>query len=454
MSVLTVREHGTIAIDDAFVCDGRKSITADQANALDRMSRRLKAAGLKGDVFRHANRTTLKARQFVGVLQIGGDAIEVVPKIDRLDEKHARINLFRMLARTRQLDVHEADLARLAAQNLSILEIFIRLFCDKLFAEVHRGLVSHYERHCDNLPALRGKLLTGLQATLNAFHPERFQCEYDEFTVDTPLNRVLKATVRRLRRITQHGDNARRLAELDFTLDGVRDVAADALEWHRLHFDRANRRYAPLVEMARMILQNRTQDVTSGSLEGFGLVFDMNELFEQYIGAVARTTFAPDWQVVLQGPQRYLLQDSATGTEAFQTKPDITGLRHGRATWIIDTKWKPLDTQDRNQGVGQADVYQMLGYAHRHGVRDIFLVYPHHDAIHAEPGVQRTFRILGESPDRGLGANLSCIHVATVDLADLDRIPCQLKSILGAAESTQPDKADWAASKNTWIETP
>jgi 5-methylcytosine-specific restriction enzyme subunit McrC len=51
--------------------------------------------------------------------------------------------------------------------------------------------------------------MTGLQATLNAFHPERFQCEYDEFTVDTPVNRVLKAAVRRLRRVTRHDDNAR-----------------------------------------------------------------------------------------------------------------------------------------------------------------------------------------------------------------------------------------------------
>ena len=109
--------------------------------------------------------------------------------------------------------------------------------------EVHRGLVSCYERRTDNLPALRGKLLTGLQATLNAFHPERFQCAFDEFTVDTPLNRVLKATVRRLRRVTRDDDNARRLAELDFILEDVSDVIADALEWHRLHFDRANQRY-------------------------------------------------------------------------------------------------------------------------------------------------------------------------------------------------------------------
>ena len=44
----------------------------------------------------------------------------------------------------------------------------------------------------DRLAERPGALLIDLQSTLNAFQPERFQCPFDEFTVDTPLNRVLK----------------------------------------------------------------------------------------------------------------------------------------------------------------------------------------------------------------------------------------------------------------------
>jgi len=435
MTLLTLREHDPFAIGESFCCEGKKSITEPQADALERLSERLKNNGMKGGLVSHANRTTLKARQYVGVVQLGADAIEIIPKIDGLDDQGARINLFRMLARTRRLAIHEADLARLAEQNLDILEIFIRLFCDKLFVEVHRGLVSRYERHSDNLPTLRGKLLTGLQATLNAFQPERFQCEFDEFTVDTPLNRVLKAAVRRLRRVTRHGDNARRLAELEFTLEGVSDVEATALEWHRLHFDRANRRYEPLLTMARMILQKRTQDVTAGGLEGFSLLFDMNELFEEYIGEVARNAFTPKgWQIVLQGPSHSLLQDTSSGTGVFQTRPDITGLRDGKPAWIIDTKWKRLKEglkeEERKQGIAQADVYQMLGYAHRYGVRDVFLLYPHQAGVANEAGLQRRFQVLDPLP-RAAG---QFIHVATVDLRDLGSVPDQLRGLIGATD--------------------
>lgn len=424
MTLLTLREHETFAIGESFCREGRKSVTESQADALERLSERLKNNGMKGGLVSRA-KITLKARQYVGVVQLGMDAIEIIPKIDGIDDQAARINLFRMLARTRRLAIHEADLARLAEQNLDILEIFIRLFCDKLFVEVHRGLVSRYERHRDNLPTLRGKLLTGLQATLNAFQPERFQCEFDEFTVDTPLNRVLKAAVRRLRRVTRHGDNARRLAELDFTLEGVSDVPAAALEWHRLHFDRANRRYEPLLTMARMILQNRTQDVTAGGLEGFSLLFDMNELFEEYIGEVARASLAGDWQVALQGPTAYLLADEQGGG-LFQTRPDVTGSRAGHPIWIIDTKWKLLDEEERKQGVAQADIYQMLGYAKRYGVRDVVLLYPYQAGVNVERGVRRHFRILDGHP----GTTEQFIHVASVDLTDLASVPAQLCAIV------------------------
>ncbi|MFZ5483832.1 MAG: McrC family protein [Pseudomonadota bacterium] len=376
----------------------------------------MRAAGLKGGLFTHANRHTLKARQYVGVVQLGADAIEIIPKIDGLDERGTRLNLFRMLARTRRLQVHEADLARLAEQDLNILEIFIRLFCDKLFAEVHRGLVSQYERHQDNLPALRGKLRVDMQVTLNAFQPERFQCEFDEFTVDTPLNRILKAAVRRLRRISHHADNTRRLAELDFALEGVRDVPAQTLEWHRLHFDRANRRYESLATMARMILDNRSQDVTSGGVEGFGLIFDMNELLEEYLGEMARAAFLPHgWSVSLQGPRQYLLENADTGEPAFQTKPDIVIQRPDGPTWIIDTKWKRLDIAERNGNIGQGDVYQMLAYAQRYQASDIVLLYPHAESLTFEPGRCWSYRT------KHL-ANDTRIHIATIDLTDLNRV--------------------------------
>jgi 5-methylcytosine-specific restriction enzyme subunit McrC len=135
---------------------------------------------------------------------------------------------------------------------------------------------------------------------------------------------------------------------------------------------------------------------------------------------------AQGWQVVLQGPSHALLQDAETGAGVFQTRPDITGLRDGKPAWIIDTKWKRLNEDERNQGIAQGDVYQMLGYAHRYDVRDVVLLYPHQAGIDGEARLLRSFRILGGGAKDGE----QHIHVASVDLRDLRGVPDQLRSIL------------------------
>ena len=56
MSLLTLREHETFAISTCFCVEDKKSVTHDQADALDRLSKRLASA--KGGLFTHANRTT------------------------------------------------------------------------------------------------------------------------------------------------------------------------------------------------------------------------------------------------------------------------------------------------------------------------------------------------------------------------------------------------------------
>jgi 5-methylcytosine-specific restriction enzyme subunit McrC len=127
----------------------------------------------------------------------------------------------------------------------------------------------------------------------------------------------------------------------------------------------------------------------------------------------------------------------------FPTKPDIVGLLDGKPVWIIDTKWKPLDKEERKQGVAQADVYQMLGYARRYGVGNVFLLYPHRDRMEADAGLQRSFHVLGEYISSAVEMGGQRIHVATVDLADLDKVPNQLRSILEHTTEAQSEIVEW-----------
>lgn len=65
---------------------------------------------------------------------------------------------------------------------------------------------------------------------------------------------------------------------------------------------------------------------------------------------------------------------------------------------VIDTKWKRIFARidDPKQGVSQADVYQMMAYAHLYEAQRLTLLYPHHAALGDEEGIRAQFRVTGQ----------------------------------------------------------
>jgi 5-methylcytosine-specific restriction enzyme subunit McrC len=327
-----------------------------------------------------------------------------------------------MLMVAHNLDVRDGDIARLATQQNGILEILIGLFCERLFAQLRRGVIRQYDPCEGNFAVLRGKLLVSEQLRLNAAHPERLYCRFDELHEDIPLNQIFKAAIRLLLQVSRDLNNQRQLLELLLALEGISDVATPLLEWNKVNFNRLNDRYRPAFGLAKLFLKGTPPDVTSGFARGFSLFFDMNTLFEQYVGRIAMRAFRPfGVDVRLQGPQRYLAFDELSGANAFAMKPDVIGISNGRAKWIIDCKWKQLSEDDTRQGVQQADLYQMYAYANNYHCPNVVLLYPHHLALRRDAGVMATYTL-----HQWVGNARGQIRVATVDLSDLRTMQSQL----------------------------
>lgn len=422
MALISVREYGKLHIGEFDPL--RPSITSSQADLLANLS------PIYGyEVFKFVNRNTLSAQQYVGAFQVGPHTVEVLPKIDGTAPA-VRRNLVAMLAVALDLEISEGDIARVAAQDYGILEILIRLFCDKLFAQVHKGLVRRYEGREENLLVLRGKLGVVEQVRLNAANPERLFCRYDEFNEDNPLNQILKAAIRLLLNASRALSNQRQLAELLLTFEGVADCQRGALPWHRIAFDRLNDRYKPCFKLAELFLKQTPPDVTGGGVQGFSLFFEMNTLFEEYIGRMAGRAFRPHgFQITLQGPQRHLAIKEDLRTAAFAMKPDVVASRDSTITWILDTKWKELSKEKAKDGVVQSDLYQMYAYASCYQCPEIVLLYPHHLEIGPTAGVRDSYLLNPWISEAGKDERRR-VKVATVDLSDLKTVQDQLRKII------------------------
>lgn len=383
--------------------DGEGSIPPQLAQRLVALAKTSALAGRGGGGVLEDRRDDLKARGVVGVLAVPGCTLEILPKIDvgqkegsAQETREIRKRLVHMLAVALDLKIETGRMTDLDWQRETLLEILIRIFCDKLTEAVRRGMPRRYTFHEDDLPTLRGSLNIPRQFTRHLANPGRLACRYDELSEDIALNRIMKATLGHLARMSRDAANVQRLRELAFLYADVADISIPALRWEDVVIDRTNRPWRELFSMAQLFLRNRYQTTSAGSGQGSALLFEMNALFEEYIGRlVSRALAGSEFRVTLQGGRLFCLTTLDDERPVFQTKPDILIWRAGQVTHVIDTKWKKISARidDPKQGVSQADIYQMMAYAHLYRAPRLTLLYPHHAGLGDDEGIHARFRV-------------------------------------------------------------
>jgi 5-methylcytosine-specific restriction enzyme subunit McrC len=414
MPSYTLREWETLPHGD-----GEGSIPTHLASRLVALAKTSPFAGRNGGGVLEDRRHELRARGVVGVIAVQGCSLEILPKIDVLREENSeqqnaaiRKRLIHMLAVALKLKIDTGRITELDWQRETLLEILIRIFCDKLTEAVRRGMPRRYLGHEDDLSALRGTLDVPRQFTRYAANPGRLACRFDELSQDIELNRIMKAAVAHLSKMSRSAANQQRLRELAFVYADITDVPVPALKWREVVIDRTNHAWQDLFGMARLFLRKRYQTTSSGSGQGTALLFEMNALFEEYIGRLlTRALAGTESRVTLQGGRLFCLTSVENARPVFQTKPDILIWRAGQVAHVIDTKWKRISARidDPKQGVSQGDIYQMMAYAHLYKAPRLTLLYPHHEGLGDVEGIQAQFRISGQE---------TVVETASVDVAD------------------------------------
>ena len=426
MRAVQVREWEYLTVDESG--EGN-TVTRQQADSLVAVAQQMRIGGRDGEAILVNGHKRLRARQVVGVLTSASTTLEILPKIDGLDEAATRKNLVHMLARVYKLDVSSGAMANLDWQRHDLLEILIALFCDKLFEVARRGLPRRYLAMADDLPALRGRLDIQRQFTVLAASPNLLACRFDELNADIPLNQTMKAAICRLQFMARASENQRKLAELNMAFADVSTVSIGELLGKQILLDRTNAAWASVLALARLLLGGRYQTTSSGRGEGFSLLFEMNTLFEEYVArSLMRVLACTDCRVHLQGPRQHALL-AETGENYFATRPDIVISRDGKNELIIDTKWKRLKgpVDDAKLGVGQADVYQMMAYSQVYRCDRLLLLYPHHIEMSGPEGLLYSHKIVGTDCSR--------LNVGTISLETLPNVPVRLEGLVTACLS-------------------
>ncbi len=341
-------------------------------------------------------RRAIKLGPFCGVLRLHDLTIEVLPKIKGVADGEDRGILIAMLRAAGHLPATLPNATGLEHQEQHLLDVFVLDFCAATSGLLSRGAICSYEMHEDRLSALRGRLHLPEQLRRGLLDRTQLHCRYDELTVDNAHNRALKAV---LAALLGHARGSRAKAAVNVLLLRMDEVSVRPcriVDLEQLQFNRLTARWEPLFQRAIQLMRGLYPDVRAGqTVNGSSLLFDMQRLFEAFVGEHLRRAYhGRSERVVLQGPQRHL----ATGDrgKAFRMRPDMAVVApDGRVEQILDAKWKALDLTQAKAGVSQDDAYQMAAYASSYNCRRLALLYPSGDGLPAGRVDSFTLRVFG-----------------------------------------------------------
>jgi 5-methylcytosine-specific restriction enzyme subunit McrC len=279
---------------------------------------------------------------------------------------------------------------RIAAESFDHLhDLLAEILVRGVGAQVKRGLHHDYRRNREELATVRGRIdITGTVATRSTVRG-RLVCEFDEYEVDTPHNRVLKSVIILLIRSGQITKPRRAaLRRLLPYLAEVTLIAPASIRWATLTYHRANASYRMLMGVCELIVRGLLPTESSGSTALTAWISDeaMSTLYERFL----REYYAFHHPELSPGaPHVPWDYDHASAIGAVQLptmRTDVT-LRRGNRTLIIDAKYYSRTLQVRwdKETVHSGNLYQMLAYVknadtHRAGSVSGLLLYARTDA--------------------------------------------------------------------------
>ncbi len=360
---------------------------------------------------------TITVKNYVGLIQLkSGFQIQILPKVDLSDDEdnsETKKIFLKMLRSLKEFEGKVFSSASLKIEKMNFYELFINMYLQEVRQLVKRGIKYSYVPQEDNLNYYKGKLLVGEHIKFNAAHQERFYVSFDEFHPNRPENKLVKATLLKLQRLTSSEENGKEIRQLLTAFELVEPSVNHEKEFAKVVIDRNTKCYEMLMEWSKVFLMNKSFSTFAGSSTAKALLFPMQTVFESYVAKCMKKAFAPNgWEVSSQDKGYHLFESP----RKFALRPDIV-MKKGERTIVLDTKWKKLTSNERqNYGISQSDMYQMYAYSKKYNTSEICLLYP----INAE--MRDHMPIVFDSGDG------TTVKVHFIDIANIESSIDDLKS--------------------------
>ena len=331
-------------------------------------------------------------------------------------------NIYYMLAYAFQI-LKEQGYSNVATEEFeNTADLLSAILVKGVSIQIKRGLSREYVEETETLSSLRGKIDVTDSIKKQTLIKQQLVCNYDEFSVDSYKNQIIKTTAELLMRYNIPLSRKKELRNLMSYFKDVKTLDPYNINWN-IQYNRNNQTYRMLISICHLVIKGLLQTTSNGQLKLMEFIDEqrMCRLYEKFILEYFKKEYP---QIKTAASQIDWALDDGISTMLPTMQSDIMLSYEGR-TLIIDAKYYAHTTQVQYDvhTLHSNNLYQIFTYVKNKSVQGGIvagmLLYAKTDEV-IQPNQQ--FKMSG---------NTICVRTLDLD-CDFSQVSSQLNGIADA----------------------
>ena len=201
-------------------------------------------------------------------------------------------NIYHMLAYAFQV-LREQGYKSIATEEFhNVAELCASILAKGVSGQLKRGLGREYIEQTEALSTVRGRIDISESIRTQSIHKQQLVCTYDDFSVNSYLNRIIKTTMELLLRADISKARKKELKKLLVFFGEVDALDVHLINWN-IRFNRNNQTYRMLISVCYLVVKGLLQTNSDGTTKLMDFLDEqrMCRLYEKFILEYYRREF-------------------------------------------------------------------------------------------------------------------------------------------------------------------
>ena len=443
MNTILVKEYEKIGIKGTSKSDIDKVIDKDK---FDKLKEFIKDNKLhKEPKFFEIFKDHIIPQNFIGSINIDDISVEIFPKIPLVkdDKAQERKRFLEILEYVETFNENIFENLEIGNQNMPILEIFISNFIKEVEKILKKGLVYSSINKSENILYFKGKLDLPNHIKYNIIE-NRFFMNFDEFSVSSMENYLLKLALEKIKNISSNIENTDKIHKLLIQFEDIETSGLNPVHlFKKIIYNKKNEFYKKSLNLAKFFLLDESpySIFFNDKREVTGVFFPMETIYESYIAnklkQLINEKYSDKFSIKIQDSSHFIFKNCSFNKKQikenikfFNIRPDIVlrNKKNNNEVIILDTKWKILRYEKENFNILEDDFIQLIKYIVSYSSKEnpycrAYFIYPATNTTKKENSFGFIDKILFENDSLKIGAYF-------IDLSSEKKVDESLNHIL------------------------